>query len=190
MVRLFLIRHGQPSQVWGGADPDPGLSETGRLQAERTALLLAQLGQLGVVTSPMRRCQETAAPFVTLSGQAAVIEPRVSEVVREPGVLDRASWLQARFPWRDPEASTTWARLEPELHQWRRQMLDCVMALKSDTAVFSHFIAINVIVGAALKKEETIVCRPDHASVTELRINGGEIQLIAAGATMQVDDVR
>lgn len=69
-------------------------------------------------------------------------------------------------------------------------MLDCVLALQSDTAVFSHFIAINVMVGAALQREETIVCRPDHASITELRINDGELKLVAAGVTMRVDDVR
>lgn len=190
MVRLFLIRHGQPSQVWGGTDPDPGLSDTGHQQAERAAVDLAERGQLGVVTSPMRRCQETAAPFAKFTGRPALIEPRVSEVISEPGVVDRGAWLQARFPWRDPNASMTWASLEPELHQWRRQMLDCVLALQSDTAVFSHFIAINVMVGAALQREETIVCRPDHASITELRINDGELKLVAAGVTMRVDDVR
>jgi hypothetical protein len=56
--------------------------------------------------------------------------------------------------------------------------------------VFTHFIGINVIAGAALGAEHTIVCTPDHASITELEVNDGALRLIAFGAEMQVDDVR
>jgi hypothetical protein len=56
--------------------------------------------------------------------------------------------------------------------------------------VFTHFIAINVIVGAALGVEHTIVCTPDHASITEIDIGAGALRLVRHGASMQVDDVR
>lgn len=69
-------------------------------------------------------------------------------------------------------------------------MLDYVRGIEQDTAVFTHFIAINVIVGAAMRKEDTIVCKPGHASITELEVSASALKLTAAGAEMQVDDVR
>jgi broad specificity phosphatase PhoE len=69
-------------------------------------------------------------------------------------------------------------------------MLACVRELTADAAVFTHFIAINVIASAALGHDETIVCRPDHASITEIEVNGDALQLVRHGASMQIDDVR
>jgi broad specificity phosphatase PhoE len=190
MARLFLIRHGRPSETWGGASSDPGLSELGMAQAEAAAAKLAAYGPLDVVSSPMRRCVETAAPYARLRGVSPHLEPRVSEVVAEPGVEDRPAWLQARFPWRDPGKLRDWASLEPALQAWRAQMLDYVSGIERDTAVFSHFIAINVITGAALRRDTTMVCKPDHASITELEVSDGALRFVAFGAEMQVDDVR
>jgi len=190
MPRLFLIRHGRPSSTWGGADNDPGLAEEGWVQAERAAQALLPFGALDLASSPMRRCMETASPYAKLVGLTPRLEPRVSEVVADESVTNRGAWLQQRFPWRDPAATRTWSSLEPALHDWRGRMLDYISGLEKDTAVFSHFIAINVIVGAALQRDATIVCKPDHASITELALTDGVLSVVRLGAEMQVDDVR
>ena len=44
----------------------------------------------------------------------------------------------------------TWAELGPELVAWRDRLVDAVAALTDDVVVVSHFIAINVVVGAAV----------------------------------------
>jgi len=190
MTRLFLIRHGRPEAAWGGAGTDPGLSVEGHQQAADAAGALGAEGALHVVSSPMRRCRETAVPYARLRGVEPAVDQRVSEIVADDGVADRAAWLQARFPWRDPGNVRTWASLEPRLHQWRARMLEFVSSIRADTAVFSHFIAINVMVGAAMRNENTIVCMPDHASITELAVENGMLTLVRLGATMRVDDVR
>lgn len=190
MARVFLIRHGRPSQVWGATGSDPGLSEIGHAQAEAAASALREVGQLGVVSSPMRRCLETTAPYTRWRHVQPLIEPRVSEIVATGGVEDRAVWLQERFPWRDRSKQRSWSTLEPRLHAWRDEMLGFVRAISGDTAVFTHFIAINVIAGAALSVEHTIVCTPDHASIAELEMHDGELRFVRHGAEMQVDDVR
>jgi broad specificity phosphatase PhoE len=105
-------------------------------------------------------------------------------------VEDRAAWLQERFPWRDRSKQSSWLTLEPRLHAWRDAMLGFVRVIRDDTAVFTHFIGINVIVGAALGVERTIVCVPDHASITEIEVRGGALRVVRHGAEMQVDDVR
>jgi broad specificity phosphatase PhoE len=190
MVRVFLIRHGRPAQVWGGSGSDPGLSELGQAQAETAASRLQLFGDLAVVSSPMLRCRETAAPYARWRGVTPSIELRVSEIVATDGVEDRAAWLQARFPWRDRTKHVAWSSLEPRLHAWRDDMLGFVRAIREDTAVFTHFIGINVITGAALGVDRTIVCVPDHCSITELAVEEGALRLVAFGADMEVDDVR
>ena len=190
MSRLLLIRHGAPQAAWGGAGDDPGLSDLGHAQALEAAHALRAYGGIEVISSPMRRCLETAAPFGAWRGRAPRIEARVSEIVADEGVDDRAAWLQARFPWRDRANPRLWPSLEPRLHVWRADVLEAVSTIQEDAAVFTHFISINVIVGAAMGRGETIVCIPGHASITELEVREGRLTLVRLGAEMAVDDVR
>jgi broad specificity phosphatase PhoE len=189
MARVFLIRHGRPAQVWGGGGSDPGLSELGHQQAEAAAAKLQSFGGLAVISSPMLRCRETAVPYARWRGVPPSIEPRVSEIVADC-VEDRAAWLQERFPWRDRTRLRSWSMLEPRLHAWRDDMLGFVRGIHEDTAVFTHFIGINTIAGAALGVDRTIVCVPDHCSITEIEVEEGALRLVAMGADMEVDDVR
>lgn len=186
MHRLLLIRHGEPEAAWGESR-DPGLSARGREQAERTARALH--ADMKLVSSPMRRCRETAAPAALAFGLETLIEPRVSEVATPPGIADRRAWLAEMFPWRDETGRQEWGALSPALHAWRAQVCAAVAGIERDTAVFSHFIAINVVVGAALGRNETIVCRPAHASITELRVGHGRLRLVALGAEMRDEGV-
>ena len=59
MTRIYLVRHGRASAGWD-TDIDPGLDDLGRQQAEETAIILAQLSPMKLVSSPMLRCQQTA----------------------------------------------------------------------------------------------------------------------------------
>ncbi|HRP09428.1 MAG TPA: histidine phosphatase family protein [Terricaulis sp.] len=187
MTRLFLIRHGEPSAAWGQSE-DPGLSVLGRAQAEAAAARLP--GGLAIMTSPMLRCRETAAAYEARLGAGAKVEPRVSEVATPAGLADRRAWLAETFPWRDGADQRDWATLAPGLHRWRADVLAAVQERTQDTAVFSHFIAINAIVGAALGAPQTIVCRPSHASITELALEEGVLRLVSRGEEMQGGDVR
>jgi broad specificity phosphatase PhoE len=190
MTRILLVRHAEPEAVWGGQSSDPGLSEKGHAQAAAAAVALEAYGPLSIVSSPMLRAQQTAAPYATARRAAPAVEERVSEIVAPPGTVDRPAWLQARFPFRDPSARVSWQALEPRLHEWRRALVDYLAGLRQDTVVFTHFIAINVVCGAALGADETIVCLPGHASITELEANGGKLRFVRLGAAMISDDVR
>jgi broad specificity phosphatase PhoE len=78
-----------------------------------------------------------------------------------------------------------WSSLEPETRAWRDDALWVANAWAGDIVVFTHFIFINAVVGAAMKSEQTIVCHPDHASITELVRENGELKLVKLGAQMQ-----
>jgi broad specificity phosphatase PhoE len=185
MHRLFLIRHGEPQVAWDGGAGDPGLSLRGLKQAERAAAALRERGRLAAVSSPMLRCRETAARFAA----APLLDPRVSEITAPPGA-ERRAWLAEHFPWREPSRRRFWANLDPQLLNWREQALAAVRGIEADAAVFTHFIAINAIVGAALRRDETIVCVPDYASITELTVDAGELVLVGMGAQMRQGEVR
>ena len=190
MKRLFLLRHAEPVTAWGADGPDPGLSERGHAQAAAAADALLALGLKAVVSSPMRRCRETAAPLAIALNTEAIIETRVSEVVAPAGVTDRRGWLRENFAWADGAKRRTWASVDPRLRAWREDVLAGLRALPADAAVFSHFIAINVILSAATGRDETIVCRPNHASITEISIDGDAIRLVKLGEEMNDGDVR
>ncbi|WP_083913820.1 histidine phosphatase family protein [Nocardia concava] len=63
---LVLLRHGETAltperRFSGSGGSDPALSETGRRQADAVAARLAEYGAVhAVVSSPLRRCRETA----------------------------------------------------------------------------------------------------------------------------------
>lgn len=190
MTRLFLIRHGEPEAAWGGAVDDPGLSDAGRAQSEAAAAALTRLGPLTVLSSPMRRCRETAAPYERRTGSTAAIETAVSEVVAPPGVTDRRSWLRANFPW-DPGAKRRqWSDVDPALRVWRDSVASWALRMKQDAAVFSHFIAINALTGVAMRSDDTIVCAPGYASITEFEVRDGALHLLRLGESMVQGEVR
>jgi broad specificity phosphatase PhoE len=138
----------------------------------------------------MRRARETAAPLATRLGASPAIEPRVSEVIAPPGTPDRRAWLRANFPWEDPKALRQWSSLDPGVRLWRAAMLEAVHAIRSDTAIFTHFIAINAIASAAMGLEHTIVCTPNYASITAVETRDGRLHFISLDAGTGVGDVR
>jgi len=73
MARLVLVRHAEPDASWG-EHPDPGLSALGVRQAEETAKRLTSLGPTSIVTSPLLRARQTAAPLEHQVGVAARID--------------------------------------------------------------------------------------------------------------------
>ena len=79
---LVLVRHAQPVRVEQGTVPgpaDPGLSEQGHSQAVRLADWLATEPIGAVLTSPLRRARETAAPVAAALGLTAEVVDGVAE---------------------------------------------------------------------------------------------------------------
>lgn len=181
MNRVFLIRHGKPAAVWGESDPDPGLDPTGRAQAEaaRDHLLSLPHDQrpLRVVSSPLRRCRETAAPTAEALGVEIVIDPGVGEIPtpRALAEAERPAWLQKAFQGR-------WTDIQGDLdyEDWRRAALESLLP-RGRTAVFSHYVAINAVMSLLAGDERVLVFRPDHASITTLATDGERLVLVEAG---------
>lgn len=177
MPLLHLVRHGEAAAGWD-ADLDPGLSPLGREQAAAVAASLAALGPLPVLVSPLRRCRETAEPLLTRWGVDASVEQRVAEVPSPPGadLMARATWLRDLM-------RGTWSAGAPELGSWREELVRCLLDVATDTVVFTHFVAINVMIGRALR-DDRVVCRHvENCSVTVLDVgSAGALHLLSCGS--------
>lgn len=174
---VVLVRHGEAAAGWDG-HADPGLSELGREQAARVADELGSPSARPLVVSPLRRTRETAIPIARRLGVAPVLEPLVGEV---PAPAAHAS-LEARGPWLRTFMSGSWAGADTELRAWRDAFLGALLALPADAVMVTHFVAINVAVGAATGEDRVVSFRPGYCSRTTLRVGEGGLELVALGA--------
>jgi broad specificity phosphatase PhoE len=179
MATIRLVRHGRATGGWD-ADPDPGLDDVGRLQAEAVAALLAPLrvGDLPhLVTSPLRRCRETAAPLAERWGIAAVVEPLVAELPAPHGVP-----FGQRVPWLQDAIAGTWTALGRRYLDYRDTFVAYVAGRTEDTVVLSHFVAINTVIGHCVGDDRVMINRLDNTSVTTVETSPSGLRLVRIGA--------
>ena len=90
---VYLVRHGEKMSE---TDPDPDLSARGRARAESLAVQLRDSGVNMIITSHLRRTQETAAPLARLrhiTPKVIPIDPTIdahvtrvaTEITNHPG---------------------------------------------------------------------------------------------------------
>ncbi|WP_171162003.1 bifunctional RNase H/acid phosphatase [Streptomyces sp. I05A-00742] len=107
---FVLLRHGETAltpqkRFSGSGGSDPELSPAGRRQAEAVAAALAARGTIqAVVSSPLRRCRETAGAVAARLG----LDVRVEEGLREADFGDWEGLTFAEVRERYPEDLDAW----------------------------------------------------------------------------------
>ncbi len=175
-VRLTLVRHGRATGGWD-VDPDPGLDAVGVAQAHHLAALLGAGAPQPIVTSPMRRCRETAAPLARAWKVTPTVEPALTEIPSPVGVAmaERVAWLRVAM-------AGAWSDLEPRYRAFRDGVIARMAACTVDTVVVSHFVAINAAIGIAVGDDRLVIRRLDNASRTVMEVDAGGLVLIEGGA--------
>ncbi len=175
---IFLVRHGEAAASWGES-PDPGLSDRGRQQAEDVAVSLGQhVGQdTLLISSPLQRALETAAPLARGLQRAVQTDAVFREIPSPVALAQRQAWLRQFM-------REQWAEQGDDLKTWRRSALERLLALRQPAVVFTHFLVINAIVGQVLERPETLCFWPDNGSITHLRRNGASLEVVACGSEM------
>ena len=177
MGHVVLVRHGKAAAGWSD-DLDPGLDEMGQQQAVAMADRLHLFGPLPLYSSPLARCYETASALGDRWGVEPIVTPDVGEV--ESPTPD----LEARGQWLGGFMRSTWSAQPAELLAWRQRVVEFVRSLEGqDAVVVSHFVAINAAVGAATGDDRIISFAPDYCSVTELKVEGGALEVVELGGT-------
>ncbi|MEU4995056.1 bifunctional RNase H/acid phosphatase [Streptomyces sp. NPDC021622] len=107
---FVLLRHGETAltpqkRFSGSGGSDPSLSDIGREQADRAAAALAARGTIqAIVSSPLKRCQETAQAVAARIG----LDVRIEDGLRE---TDFGAWEGLTFGEvreRQPEELNAW----------------------------------------------------------------------------------
>lgn len=180
-VRLVLVRHGQPTANWSDGPGDAGLDAVGHEQARIMARSLDSFGPASLVTSPLRRTRETAAALEAHRGLVARVEPSVAEIA-SPAALKtdagaRADWLAAVMAGRWDAAG-----LDDSVRAWRNAVVAALVGLLNDTIVVTHYVAINVAVGAATADHRVSPVSPAHCSAHHFEVVAGRLRLVTLGA--------
>lgn len=173
---IYLIRHGEAAGAWDDT-LDPGLSAKGFRQAAAMAEKLGSLmSPVDIYTSPLKRTQETAAPLASLWKRKAVITPALTEVPSD-GVD-----FSSRRQWLNGVLAGSWPDQADNLKAWREAILDFTTSRGADAVFVTHFVVINTIIGAIRESRQLVSCRPDHCSITKIRLEDGQLSLLALGA--------
>jgi broad specificity phosphatase PhoE len=93
---------------------------------------------------------------------------------------DRVTWLRRAM-------QGTWAELiardGDDYRQFRDTLLAWARSVRRDTIAFSHFVAINALIGAAIGDDRLVIRSVDNASVTVLEVGAdGSLVLVEGGA--------
>ena len=179
MPRIYMVRHGRAAAGWN-EDPDPPLDDVGRQQSLRVASTLSSRGPLPVLSSPLLRCQQTAFPLATAWKQDVRIEPLVGEIPSPDGYA-----LENRVTWLRDAMAGTWTDVAEKSGDhytaYRRAIAECVASINVDTVIFSHFIAINAVIGSAIDDDRVVIASLDNCSVTTFDIVDGKLTLVEMG---------
>jgi len=110
---VHLVRHGEvenPQRILYGRLPNYHLSAAGKEMAEKAARALSTRDITYVVSSPLERAQETAAPLATILGVDVALDGRLIEPsnafegkrfgVGDGALRDPRNWLRLYNPFR------------------------------------------------------------------------------------------
>jgi broad specificity phosphatase PhoE len=174
MAKIYLVRHGKAKGEWG-KERDPSLDLVGREQATAAAHSLASLGPLKIVSSPYARTQETSMPLAEIWNVTPSVDERIGEI--PSSVEDLADRLQ----WFRKVMALKWLDLEGNLKAWRRGIIGALQEFEEDAVLFTHSIAINVVVGEATGDDRVVCFWPDNGSITAIDVNKSVLRLIKRG---------
>ena len=175
MTTLHLIRHGEAAASWQ-QNPDPGLSEQGRGQAVSLVpdLSLQPLDHL--VSSPLRRAQETAAPLAAARQLPVIIERAFREIPTPPLIA-----LENRLAWLKSCAHQTGGEADPVVLEWRDDILQALQSLDGQVVIFTHFMVMNMVLGHLRGVDQLVCYQPDYCSILSLQKTGTRLQLLNVG---------
>lgn len=104
-MTLLVVRHGVTEQnqrgLLLGSRADPGLAEEGQVQAQAVALALGHHQGAAIVSSPLRRCLETAEAIAQATGSDVAVDDRLVEI-------DYGEWEGIALADIPPETSERW----------------------------------------------------------------------------------
>ena len=173
MTEILLVRHGEAAEKWGQS-PDPGLSELGHEQAAEATRSLLNYSGLHLISSPLLRAVETAAPLAAVLNKEVEIVDLYREIPSPAQCDDRQAWLSEMM-------KQTWPEQSDAIQQWREDLWGSLFELDTPTVIFTHFMVINAVVSRLSNVDSTVCCVPDNCSIIRLKKDGSALNLVEVG---------
>ena len=186
MTRIYMIRHGKAAAGWDG-DADPGLNELGRAQAEAVAKKVQALvaTPVPIYSSPLKRCQETAAALAAAWGVTPQIEAGVGEIPPPlEDLTERTQWLRRVMAgtWEGLYSDAVSVESGVDFRGWNDNVVNTLNAFKGEAVViFSHFIALNAAYCAATGAADVVSFAPENCSLSIFDTDGTSLSMVAQG---------
>jgi len=188
---LLLVRHAEPVRITaeegGGGPVDPVLTERGVDQAHRLARWLAREPIDHIVSSPLARAHQTAAPLAALHGLDVEIIDGLREYDSEADSYIPVEELKAaKDPRWDAMVRGDWQSFggeSPEQFRARivAHMNELVDAHRGRTvAVVCHGGVVNTYLGSILAIAQPLWFDPIYTSISRVRANSGGIRSVAS----------
>ena len=179
MTDIWLVRHGEAAASFD-QDTDPPLSDLGHEQAARSAERLSRCvpDDAQLLSSPKLRAVQTGEPFAALRALALDIDCRFIELPSPGDLNERKDWIQRVLKGR-------WSELPESVHDWQRDIVTTIQALRAPTVIFSHFLVINTVAAYMSGEDAVLQCLPANGSVHHLRVEEGSWQWVERGEMLQ-----
>jgi probable phosphoglycerate mutase len=178
-MELLLVRHAQPVRVDEGTvagAADPELSAAGRRQAERLAAWLATDAPAALLSSPLRRARETAAPLADALGLPVEVVDGLAEYDAAAGEYIPIEELRAA---KDERWYATiegrWADVGGvDPREFQAQVVPAVESVIARfpgrrVAVFTHGGVLNVYLAHVLGLDSALWFHPEYTSVSRVQ---------------------
>lgn len=174
-MRLILVRHGKPDETQTQRAHDPSLASIGQTQANAVAKILARETITHIVSSPLQRAMDTAAPLAESTGLPVQVLHGWAEADRSATRYRSMETLKAQGPqeWqRFLQDPITYLGADPDT--FRREVLAALdatihLAPQGTVAVFTHGMPINLVLAHVLGTNSLVQFAPDYCSITRLR---------------------
>ena len=179
MTDIWLVRHGEAAASFD-QDTDPPLSDLGREQAARSADRLSRCvpNDAQLLSSPKLRAVQTGEPFAVLRKSALDVDRRFIELPSPGDLNERKDWIQRVLKGQ-------WSELPESVHDWQRDIVTTIQALRAPTVIFSHFLVINTVAAHMSGEDAVLQCLPANGSVHHLRVEEGGWQWVDRGEMLQ-----
>jgi len=195
MTTLLLVRHGHTDAAGKrltGRAPGVHLNELGRRQAERLVERLEGVRIDAIVSSPLERCRETAAPLAKARGRAVDVGRAWIEVGYGEWTGRSISQLRRTKLWRRVMFAPSNVRFPggESLIEVQGRAVDATLDIaarhaRGTVVVVSHADVIRLLVAhvAGMHADHLQRLSIDTASITAVSISGGFPRLLTVNDT-------
>ena len=194
-MELIIVRHGRPVRI-EGADgiADPELAPIGLEQAKAVADYLEQTEIDLVVSSPLLRAQQTAAPLIERLGLEAVIVPDLAEIDRDSDTYVPMEEVKAKGgeEWKaivnDPDSMHGDVDIDAFAKRVHAAFEKIIVENSGRTVVvFCHAMVTMCFLKGMLGYDDKYGIRIDYASITRVQASrNGARSIRSANQTMHL----